>query len=286
MSWNSDYLGSAQTNAAPLSKQAYRRFATLGFGVILGLLVAVFTQIIPQQQLIGIPLYQPPAGEIVNSLAIILGMTVLTVLAGWFSSPFLSVMLAALVTAVLMMGLNLITGDIPIYQQAASMLVSFFLLVPVTGMLVPLFAAVRIGVNQFTDHRREFVLLPKRSWLLLAVMILMGWLCSLTFFSEDAITVMQDTQWMLVSAAQTKTADGLPAPLQEIIDGDYLSQAGGAYQLEFQKNFLEKYEIPYRYVPDYMLSATIAHFDNGWNLVCLYTGPGSVPTCRGFTNLP
>ncbi len=32
----------------------------------------------------------------------------------------------------------------------------------------------------------------------------------------------------------------LPAPLQEIIDGDYLSQAGKTYQLEFQRNFLGK----------------------------------------------
>ncbi|HML40181.1 MAG TPA: hypothetical protein PKD23_05845 [Bellilinea sp.] len=286
MSWNSHYSGSTQENPSLLPKQSYRRFTTLGFGVLLGLLVAVFTQIIPQQQLIGIPLYQPPAGEIGNSLGIILAMTLLTVLAGWFSSSFFSVMLAAFVTAALMMGLNLLTGDIPIYQQAASMLVSFFLLVPVTGMLVPLFAAIRIGVNQFTDHRREFVLLPKRSWLLIGVMVFMGWLCSLTFFSEEAITVMKDTQWMLLSAAQTQSADDLPAPLQEIIDGDYLSQAGKTYQLEFQKNFLGKYEIPYHYVPDYMLSATIAHYDNGWNLVCLYTGSDSNPTCRGFTTLP
>jgi hypothetical protein len=133
-------------------------------------------------------------------------MTLFTVLAGWFSSSFFSVMLAAFVTAALMMGLNLLTGDIPIYQQAASMLVSFFLLVPVTGMLVPLFAAIRIGVNQYTDHRREFVLLPKRSWLLIGVMVFMGWLCSFDLLFRRGYNGLERYQWMLLSAAQTQSA--------------------------------------------------------------------------------
>lgn len=274
----------APTN--PADKTRVRRLSGVCYGAGLGLMVAILTQVVIPLQAPGIPLYMPPSGPLLNSVWIILAGIFTVGFACWFESSFLGVMAAAFVDALALLGLNLLTGNIPIYQQAASLVVSFFLVVPVAGLLLPALIVVRIGINHFSDHRTEPFYLPRRALILALVGLAVAGLCTLAFLSPEAKTVLTRTNAMISQGMQAETSADLLLPLQKIISGDFLQDAGGHYQLEWRDDLADQYEIPYTYVPEYMLSVCIVHFENGWNLVCLYTGPDKDPRCKGFTRLP
>lgn len=268
------------------SRQLYRRLAGLFIGGLLGLAYGLVGQYVNHFYLPGLPLYQPPFGAAGNLLlAVGLGIF-LGLLCAWSEASVPGTLLAAAVGALLMLWAAFIFDGVQLLFPVSSVVIVFAMLLPISGILVPLTALVRVAVNRQTDYRTRPMYLPVRWWLPLVLVLLAVGAGYLNRYSQPAQVVLRRMDAMLTAAGPAASPADLPEPLQAADVGNYLANAGQAYQLAWDDRDLQRYGIPRPLLPEWEMAVVIARYDNGWNLVCLYPNPQLEPRCRGFTQLP
>jgi len=269
-----------------VTKQTYRRWAGLILGALIGLAFGSVSQGVNPLLLPGIPLYQPPFGPIGNSLLALLTGALLGLICAWVEPSIPGILLSAGTGAALALIVAMNIGRTPLFVLPVTAIGVTFLWLPFTGMFFPVMALFRTTINKLTDSRNERLTLPARGWQPLLLMIGAGALGSTLILTLPAQTVMAHHQQMLTEGLAAPSTDELPAPLRGKDVADFLTNASQNYQLAWENKNLTVYAIPRPAGPEHEISAVIARFDNGWNVVCLYPNPQAEPRCRSFDELP
>jgi len=269
-----------------VTKQTYRRRTALILGAVIGLVFGGIAQGINPILLPGVPLYQPPFGSIGNILLAVGVGALLGLLSAWMDPSVPGVLLAAAVGAVLMLVAAFFTGSTPLMEVPISTIGFIFLFVPFTGMLIPVMGVVRTTINKLTDTRLEKQSIPERWWLPLLVIAAGGAIGWSLVYSVPARTVLNHNHQMLQQGLTAGSMAQMPAPLLGPEMDDFSSQASQKYTLAWDNKRINAYAIPRSAGPEYLMSVVIARFDNGWNVVCLYTNTETEPRCRSLDELP
>lgn len=269
-----------------MSKPVYRRLSGLIVGGLIGLGFALVAALINPILMPDIKFYIPPFGIFGNALLGLGAGMILGLLSAWTNPSVPGPIFAGMVGAALMLLSGFISGRTPLFLVPASVVTALFLLLPFSAMLLPLTALIRVAVNQFTDYRDKSILLPRR-WVMTVLLLAAAVGGGLLFrLSPEAQIMLRRAQSMIDAGLQVTNVEALPAPLIGPEMRDFIGSAGQSYQLEWQNKNLNLYAIPRPALPEYEMAVVIAHFDNGWSLVCLYPNTELNPRCKGFDELP
>lgn len=259
-----------------------RRSAGLLLGALLGLVFGLVTQYINRIALPGVPLYQPPAGPLGNSLLGLLAGALLGTIVAWPTSSIHGTFLASAVSA-----FAIVIGNLVIARPSGNTLIAITLtgilvVLPFWGLLVPLLAGLRWGANQqeegYRDRWGPFVRV--RDVLLLVLVVALAGTFAL--YHIDTRIVLSATHSILQAARHGE----LPASLRVPEAGPVSEHVSQPYSLSWEQRDIERYRIPRPGRNFDAHSVVVARFADGWNLVCLYVTPEEPPLCRGFDRLP
>ncbi len=263
--------------------QAYRRLAGLALGAALGLSYGLAAQLLDRALLPGVPLYQPPFGPVGNIALITAGGALLGLLCAAPLESVTGIFLASAVSAAGLLIFTLVSAHLSGNQLAAVLMTSVVLALPFWGMLVPLLAVLRWGVNRLDEGRRDRARLPARAAAPLILILLAAAAGALTIYRPEERALLVKTDALLQTAQSAAT---LPEPLRVLDDGSFSARGRGPYQLAWEQRHIERYHIPRPSRNFANHAAVVARFANGWNLVCLYITSAEPPLCKGFEELP
>lgn len=261
----------------------YRRLTGLALGAALGLTYGLAAQWLDRALLPGVPLYQPPLGPAGNLALITLGSALLGLICAGPLESVAGIFLASAVSAAGLLIFTFISARLSGNQLTAVLMTSFVLALPFWGMLVPLLAVLRWGVNRLDEGRRDRTRLPARVSAPLLLILLAAAAGVLTIYRPEARTLLVKTDALLKTA---QSAEALPESLRALEGGSFIARGRGPYQLAWEQRHIERYHIPRPGRNFDNHSAVVARFADGWNLVCLYITPDEPPLCKGFEELP
>jgi hypothetical protein len=269
-----------------MSIDSYRRLTGLVFGGVLGLAYGLVSQTINRAVMPGLPLYQPPLGPLGNTALGVAGGALLGVVAAWGEDSVVSTMLASAASAALIVGGSLLQAR-PTGNQLAAVVVNLvFLVLPFWGMLVPIIAALRWGVNKLVEGHRDRTRIGSRLRVPIALVLVVGLVGATSLYRAEARLLLTRTDALLRENQQAAVTDALAAPLAGPDAGPFIERGKGPYTLAWELRGIEKYRIPRPGKNFDSHSVVVARFKNGWNLVCLYVAVGETPLCKGFEELP
>lgn len=269
-----------------MTKTTYRRLNGCIVGGLIGLILTLTSMLVRVIPLSNLPLYLPPLGLVVNSLLGMAAGMLLGLVSAWTDSSEPGPIIAAGVGAIAFLLIAFISGQTPLFMVPATLVTTIFLMLPFGAMLLPLTALIRVAVNRWADYRRNSIFQPRRwvwTFLLLAAAFGAG---NLFRLSPEAQIMLRREQTLIQAGLQSSSADALPQSLRGPEMADFLGHASPNYELEWQNKNLSLYGIPRPAMPEYEMGVVIAHFDNGWVLVCLYPNTELDPRCRGFDQMP
>ena len=260
-----------------------RRMLGLAVGIITGVAYGIVSQFINRVALPGIPFYQPPFGPWVNALLWGLGIGALGVVSAWPAGGISGTFLGGAATALVLVGSNLWAIRSQGEVVGALVLTSFFLWLPLWGLTVPLVAALRWGTGKAHEAYREHLGWSKAIRAPLLLVLVTMCVGGFALLRADARSILVEMHALLQSGIASSGSDQLPAPLAAPEVGDFIAHSASPYTLEWSNRNLNRFRIPRPGLRFDEHSVALAHFDDGWLLVCLYVAPGEVPTCKGFS---
>jgi len=269
-----------------MSIHNYRRLTGLLFGAGLGLTFGITSQLTNRILLPGIPLHQPPLGPIGNIVLCMLCGALLGVISAWPQSSIHGTFIASAVSALVIVVGNFALAAPSGNTLVAIVLTGIFLVLPFWGMLVPLIAALRWGVNKLVDAHDDR--LPFRSRITIPVLLVLviGLVGALTHYHANARQLLILTHALLQESQLAGSAEALPPALRVPEVGAFLEKGRDAYELSWEHQRIERFRIPRPGKNFDYHSVVVARFRNGWNLVCLYIAPDISPLCKSFEELP
>ncbi len=269
-----------------MSIHKYRRLTGLLFGAGLGLMFGITSQFINRILLPGIPLHQPPLGPFGNILLCMLGGALLGVISAWPESSIHGTFIASAFSAVVILVGNFALAAPSGNTLVAIILTGIFLVLPFWGLLVPLIAALRWGVNKLVDAHADHLPIRGRITVPVILVLVIGLVGALTHYRTDARRLLILTHALLQESQLAVNADALPPALRVPEVGPFLEKGRAAYELSWERERIERFQIPRPGKNFDYHSVVVARFRNGWNLVCLYIAPDIAPLCKGFEELP
>jgi hypothetical protein len=269
-----------------LPDDRYRRLAGLALGAGLGFVLGVVSQFGDRLALPGIPLHQAPFGAAGNILLFTAIGGLLGLLVSWLRSGLAGIGLAALVIVVVLLALNYLTRRDANLDPAQYLITSVFLITPLWGMLVPLVGAVRWAAGNLEEAHRDGIPVAPQLWRPALLVVVVFGVGLLMRYPARSRPLLIQTHQMLQLAQVAPDREALPEPLRELLAGDYVANKGEAYGLSWDSFEIERYRIPRPGQNFNEHSVVIAHFDNGWNLVCLWISAERAPVCQGMSQLP
>jgi hypothetical protein len=267
----------------------YRRLAGVWVGALLGLAYGMVSQLLNRVLLPGVPLYQPPFGAAGNILVTAAVGALLGVLAAWPHSSVAGTFLASAVSALAILASGFLSSPGNAAAEGTPLGLAFiaaFLFLPFWALLVPLIAALRWGVNRQEEAHRDRIPVRHRLGTLLILIVLVALAGTFYLYRSGRRTVLADANAMLRAAQAAPAPDAWPAALQDPAVGPLTQHIGQPYQLSWEREGIAKYRIPRPASNFDNHSAVIAHFADGWSLVCIYVAAEEPPICRGFDKLP
>lgn len=263
-----------------LPNDRYRRTAGFALGALVGFTYAAVYQFGDQLALPDVPLYRPPFGLTGNLALYALGAGLLGLIAAWPRGGLAGTFAAAAVSAILLVGASLVSTT-PGTQQnvAASIIVGVFVALPFWGLLVPLLGALRWVVSYLEEARRDREPWHRRAWRPAALLLMVGLVALTALYGDDARVLLARTHQML----QAAQAGG---PLPEPLAAAFAARGQGPYQLAWEGQRIERYQIPRPGRNFNQHSVVVVRFDNGWNLVCLYVDLTELPRCKDMEVIP
>jgi hypothetical protein len=265
---------------------AYRRLTGLTFGALLGLAFGLLPQLPNRIALPGIPLYQPPLGPMGNIALAVLGGALLGLISAWPEGSFGGIALASILSAILIAVGNLIQARPAGNQLMAVPIITIFLSFVLWGMLMPLIAAIRWGVNKLVAGHIDRTPIVTRLTVPALVVLAVGLVAASRLYRGEARFLLARTHALLQEGQAAAGAGALPEAFRAPDVGPFVERAKGDYTLAWERSNIERYRIPRPGKNFDNHSAVVARFKDGWNLVCLYVTPEDVPLCKGFEELP
>jgi hypothetical protein len=275
-----------RSSSSTMSIHNYRRLTGLLFGAGLGLTFGLTSQLTNRILLPGIPLHQPPLGPLGNIVLCMLCGALLGVISAWPQSSIHGTFIASAVSALVIVVGNFALAAPSGNTLVAIVLTGIFLVLPFWGMLVPLIAALRWGVNKLVDAHDDRLPIRSRITIPVLLVLVIGLVGSLTHYRTDARRLLILTHALLQEGQLAVSADALPPALRVTEVGPFLEAGRVAYKLSWERERIERFRIPRPGKNFDYHSVVVARFKNDWNLVCLYITPDIAPLCKGFEELP
>jgi len=263
-------------------REAYRRQVGLWLGGLVGLVFGVVSQTVNLIALPGLNLFQPPFSPVVNIALFILLGALLGGVCGWLTDSLMGVLVASAVGAVLLEVATVPSGykTLPINMRLIAVL-SIFL--PVVAGLTPALGVLRWVINEQEEYRYLNLFAWQRVWRVALLVVLTVGVGMLWLMPEQGQQSLVELNKMLQTA---RSGANLPKPLQPPDVENFSANAQGTYQLEWENHDVNRFMIGYYPAAGWEPAAAMAHFENGWMLVCIYTNPALTPTCKGFNSAP
>lgn len=264
-----------------IAKSTYRRM----FGIVLAFLIALIyygiSKGVLQSMLPGVPLFSPPFGLWGMILTGIILGTIAGLLCSWTDASATGIILSSIFLAFMFLAINILTISNPNTSRANAAFVSFLFVLPFAGLVAIGALLFRMLVNYQTDRRKYLLGKPAQLIMPLIVLIgvgLVGWL-----------SIMPAQGRAVLSRMHTLLQDP-SRPVQNYIKDsnqpEYLSRVDMTYELEWEPRYLDRFDL---YVPESAMrtaSAAVVHYEDGWNLVCVFPEPELEPGCKGFEIMP
>lgn len=265
----------------------YRRQFGLILGAITGFTAGLVLQGINPLLMPGVPLYQPPFGLVMNTLLCLITGALLGAVTAWPDIGIKGILLGAFTGALIIVVITLVSGssDSEIMSQRA--LVLFLILAPLMGMLAPVLIFFRWIVSReemtLLESNAGFQSSKVRRWVLPALLVITAGLLGLIAIQpEMARSVLPNMHMLIQSGQQAQNVEALPEPLKSKEVTHFLDQGMGRYVLEWQKDDQNQYLVARPLAPLDQQSTVIAHYANGYVLVCRFPGKTGQPNCKDF----
>ena len=255
-------------------------------GGLVGLCFVLTSMLVRTLVLPDVPLYYSPLGFAGNTLLGLAAGVLLGLVSAWTDPSPPGPIIAAASGAVVFLVVGFITGMTPLFMVPATLVTTIFLMLPFGAMLLPLTAALRVAVNQWTDYRKYSSLQPRRWFMTVLLIALAFGAGNLSRYNPTARIMLQRTQATIQAGLRSTSADTLPASLRGPEMVDFIGSASANFQLEWTNQNLIIYQIPRPPMSEADMGVVIAHFDNGWVLACLYPNTELDARCRGFDEIP
>lgn len=252
-------------------------------GALLGLAYGVVSQFINRVALPGIPLYQPPAGPLVNSLLSALMGAGLGAITCYPASAALGILFGGLASlAGILVYMLLRLGDLGF---GGALITGVIFSVPMAWLTIPLLALLRWVAERQVDAHRVGEPLLRRAWLPAVLVIAMVLVASFELLPDDAQGNLERTNTLIQQGLQATSTAGLPEPLRATSVNNF-PPAQTAYTLEWTRYDLDRF-IELRPPANFdQHAAVIARFPGSYLLVCLYPTPKQNPTCGDYDRMP
>jgi hypothetical protein len=265
----------------------YRRQFGLILGALTGFAAGLVLQGINPLLMPGVPLYQPPFGAVVNTLLCLITGALLGVITAWPDIGIKGILLGTLFGTLILVAITLITGpsNSEILSQKAVVLV--LILAPLMGLLAPVLILFRWIVSReevtLLESKAGFQISNVRRWAVPALLVtITGLLGLFAIQPEMARAVLPQMHTLIQMGQQEQNAEALPEPLKSEDVTHFLERGMGRYVLEWQKDDQNQYMVKRPLAPLDQQSIVIAHYDNGYVLICRFPGKTGQPNCRDF----
>jgi hypothetical protein len=259
----------------------YRRRIGLILGALLGFTYGLVSLVGNRLMLPGIPLYQPPLGAFGDTLMFTAIGAVLGFLVAWPRSGVKGVFLMAAAAALGFVLLSIATGQNQGQTLAFQVVAAISLSLPIWGLFVPIFAALRWVIGQEEEAHRDGRAWRGRVLAPLVLVLIVGLVAYSAVYPPRGRDALKAAQAMLSEAAATRTT---PEALAQV--PGFAENNGAPYQLSWEGSDIARFRIPRPSRNFDLHSAVIARYPSGWNLVCVYITAEEPPVCRGFDALP
>jgi hypothetical protein len=261
-----------------------RRKDGLLLGLLSGLAFGLVSNGINALMVPGVTFFQPPFGLAGNTVMWTVIGGVLGITTAWAGGSIFGILVGSLIAGLMLQTSAFLGGNLRSNVLAKLVgLIGFYL--PFAALAVPLLALIRVAAND----QREWYDRPLLSWqrlrMPLILVLVFGGIGALWLSPPDGLAEIGHFNRMLRGALPAPTPAALPQPLQDPLVGDFLEKATPDYTVQFDRQNLDLYMIPYSPHGDYGPAAVVARFSNYWTLVCLYVAPDVDPFCRGYDDL-
>jgi len=266
---------------------SYRRSFGLLLGALIGLTIGLVTQGINHILMPGVPLYQPPFGAWINGLLCFALACVLGILTSWSNTSAIGVFLSSLFGALVISASTMASGQTDAAAQSQKAFALILISGSVIASLVPVLVIFRWIVNREETARTEtlagFKIPVLRRWALPVLLVIIAGSLSLTAMQNKmARAVLVNMHDLIQSGLQAQTQDALPEPLRSQAVSRFLEQGQGTYLLEWDKDDLNRYYVSRPSTDLTRQSTVIAHYSNGYLLVCKFPDETGQPRCKDF----
>ena len=274
----------AVTPAEQAARDHARKRTGLILGVLLGLAFGVVSQLINAVAMPGIPLHQPPTGTFGNILLIGLMGGVFGALACFPASAAKGVILGGIASlAGIFAYLIVRLGGLGL---GGALIGSAVLSAPMAWLTVPVIALLRWAAERLVDTRSGAEPLLVHARLPVALFLGMALLAGFELLPAQARDTLRRTDALIREGLQARSAAQLPAPLRGRNVTVFPPAQPARYTLEWTQQDLDRFmELrPSSNFDEH--EAVIAHFKDGYLLVCLYPTPRQEPTCADYDHMP
>ncbi len=259
-----------------------RRLFGFVLGALSGFVYFLVSQGINAVFLSGVPLYQPPFGFLGNVALGALWGGVLGLICAWPYSTALGVALASIASVTVTIGRGLAGID---ESLGRLVIIGLVLGVPTAFLMVPAMMALRWSINGFINLRDHPTLRHQRWRGPLILLALIAVVAAFSLYTAKARTLLLRANATVQAGLAANSVAELPAELQALRSGDFLTGGSASYTLEWTETDLDRF-IDLRPSSNYNEhSAVIVRFDNGRSMVCLYPGVDVRPNCA-FRPIP
>lgn len=261
-----------------------RRKDGLLLGLLAGFTFGLVSNGINNLMVGGVTFFQPPFGALGNTAMWVAIGSVLGLVTAWSGGSIIGILIGSLVAGLMLQASAFLGGNLRSNLMGKIIgLVGFY--IPFAALSAPLLILIRVAAND----QREWYDRPPLSWqrlrMPLILVLVFGGIGALWLSPPDGLAEIAQVNQMIRSALQSKSAAALPSPLQDPLVGDFLTKATPNYSLQFDRQNITQYMIPYSLRGDYGPAAIVARFSDYWTLVCLYVNPNADPFCRGYDDL-
>ncbi len=276
----SDHVMLDETHVYDLNRRRHGLIIGLAAGLVFGLISNGANPLL----LNGIPLYQPPFGLVGNTIlwAAICGL--LGAISAWPNSSIFGVVIASLAAGLMLQVSTILSGNtnVDLWKKIVAVTSLYF---PFSAMASPLTGLLRWSVNEQREWYQNQWFSWKRLRVPLMLMVVTGGLGALWIYPPDGQETIRRMHTLVQQGLQSASPANLPPALQDPLVGSFQTRAAAGFSLDFTRQDLNRFMIPYAPMGDFQPAAAIARFSTGWSLVCLYVNPAESPFCKGFDRL-
>lgn len=265
----------------------YRRQFGLVLGMVTGFAAGLVFQGINHLLMPGTPLYQPPFGALINTLLCMAAGGLLGLLTAWPDVSVKGILLGSFLATLIILAVTLVTGQTDSTAISQKSFVLMFILVPLMGLMAPVLVFFRWIVSReemsVIEAKAGFQTSHISRLIMPILLILLAGLLGLTGVQPKMARAVLPTMHTLIQSGQmAQRIEMLPEPLKSQDVMKFLEQGRGKYELEWQKDEQNQYLIKRPLAPLDQQSIVIAHYENGYVLICRFPGETGPPNCKDF----